>query len=172
MIRLWRWFCGTTYPCIFAKSMTAKDVWSPTTIYIKVLFLTGAYSGAHPTKPSYGLFSLVCPSYIIGHEWTHLIHLSMHLNINQLHCGNRTSTPRVLVRLPQCNWWILKWTMGNPIIMFVMAPEQTVYCVRLYISRVSCQKGPTRHAYAWQTGPFWQDTLDMTNFCCIYYLIK
>ena len=25
---------------------------------------------------------------------------------------------------------------------------------------VSCQKGPTRHAYAWQIGPFWQDTLD------------
>ena len=29
------------------------------------------------------------------------------------------------------------------------------------ISRVSCQKGPTRHAYAWQIGPFWQDTLDV-----------
>ena len=29
------------------------------------------------------------------------------------------------------------------------------------ISRVSCQKGLTRHAYAWQIGPFWQDTLDM-----------
>ena len=29
------------------------------------------------------------------------------------------------------------------------------------ISMVSCQKGPTRHAYAWQIGPFWQDTLDM-----------
>ena len=26
---------------------------------------------------------------------------------------------------------------------------------------ISCQKGPTRHAYAWQIGPFWQDTLDM-----------
>ena len=26
---------------------------------------------------------------------------------------------------------------------------------------VSCQKGPTRHAYAWQIGPFWQDTLDL-----------
>ena len=29
------------------------------------------------------------------------------------------------------------------------------------ISRVSCQKGPTHHAYAWQIGPFWQDALDM-----------
>ena len=27
------------------------------------------------------------------------------------------------------------------------------------LSMVSCQKGPTRHAYAWQIGPFWQDTL-------------
>ena len=25
---------------------------------------------------------------------------------------------------------------------------------------VSCQKSPTCHAYAWQIGPFWQDTLD------------
>ena len=25
---------------------------------------------------------------------------------------------------------------------------------------VSYQKGPTRHAYAWQIGPFWQDTLE------------
>ena len=29
------------------------------------------------------------------------------------------------------------------------------------ISRVSCQKGPTRDAYAWQIGPFWQDTFDI-----------
>ena len=29
------------------------------------------------------------------------------------------------------------------------------------ISMASCQKGPTRYAYAWQIGPFWQDTLDM-----------
>ena len=28
-------------------------------------------------------------------------------------------------------------------------------------SRVSCQKGATSHAYAWQIAPFWQDTLDM-----------
>ena len=30
-----------------------------------------------------------------------------------------------------------------------------------HVSMVSCQKGPTRHAYAWQIGPFWQDTLDI-----------
>ena len=30
------------------------------------------------------------------------------------------------------------------------------------MSRVSCQKGPTRHARAWQIGPFWQDTLDVS----------
>ena len=31
------------------------------------------------------------------------------------------------------------------------------------ISMVSCQKGPTRHAYAWQLGPFWQYTLDFRS---------
>ena len=30
-----------------------------------------------------------------------------------------------------------------------------------YDSKVSCQKGPTRHAYEWQIGPFWQDTLEL-----------
>ena len=29
-----------------------------------------------------------------------------------------------------------------------------------HTTMVSCQKGPTRHAYAWQIGLFWQDTLD------------
>ena len=32
---------------------------------------------------------------------------------------------------------------------------------KVHNSMVSCQKGPTSHAYAWQIGPFWQDTLDM-----------
>ena len=31
------------------------------------------------------------------------------------------------------------------------------------MSRVSCQKGSTRHAYAWQIGPFWQETLDVSR---------
>ena len=31
------------------------------------------------------------------------------------------------------------------------------------ISKASCQKGPTRHAYSWMIGPFWQDTLDMSD---------
>ena len=35
-----------------------------------------------------------------------------------------------------------------------------------HISMVSCQKGPTRHVYAWQIGPFWQDTLDMALSGC------
>ena len=30
-------------------------------------------------------------------------------------------------------------------------------------SRVSCQKGPTRYASAWQIGPLWQDTLELSN---------
>ena len=33
--------------------------------------------------------------------------------------------------------------------------------IPIHISMVSCQNGPTPHAYAWQIGPFWQDTIDM-----------
>ena len=35
--------------------------------------------------------------------------------------------------------------------------------VKLVYSRVSYQKGSTRHAYVWQIGPFWQDTLEMST---------
>ena len=40
-------------------------------------------------------------------------------------------------------------------------------CSNELISRVSCQKGPTRHACAWQIGPFWQDTLDIEDVLII-----
>ena len=40
--------------------------------------------------------------------------------------------------------------------------ESYTFCCSI-ISRVSCQKGPTRHDYAWQIGPFWQDTLDKSS---------
>ena len=33
---------------------------------------------------------------------------------------------------------------------------------------VSCQKGPIRHAYAWQIGPICQITLDMVTFLIGY----
>ena len=33
---------------------------------------------------------------------------------------------------------------------------------------VSCEKGPTRHAYAWQIGPFSQNTLDILSSCVTY----
>ena len=34
------------------------------------------------------------------------------------------------------------------------------YCHMNTYPRVSYQKGPTGHAYTWQIGPFWQDTLN------------
>ena len=57
-----------------------------------------------------------------------------------------------------CNVWSrlpnIEATVGIAKVPFV-----NVYVMD--ISRVSCQKGPTRHAYAWPIGPFRQDTLDM-----------
>ena len=40
------------------------------------------------------------------------------------------------------------------------------FVLNIVISRVSCQKGPNGHAYAWQIGPFWQDTHDMWVIQC------
>ena len=43
----------------------------------------------------------------------------------------------------------------------IVPSERGNLSLTITISMVSCQKGPTRHAYAWQIGPFWQDTLYM-----------
>ena len=39
--------------------------------------------------------------------------------------------------------------------------------IYIYISRVSCQKGPIRHASAWRVGPFWQDACGYV--CCFLF---
>ena len=43
------------------------------------------------------------------------------------------------------------------------------FAFSLVMSMVSCQNGPTRHAYAWKIGPFWQDTLDVICPVWIHY---
>ena len=45
----------------------------------------------------------------------------------------------------------------------ILIPEKNVTSTVLshQMSMVSCHTGPTRHAYAWQIGPFWQDTIDV-----------
>ena len=63
------------------------------------------------------------------------------------------------------------WTRNNVLLLismmikFKVCMVYIVYkytkCYNIHMSMVSCQKGPTRHAYAWQIGPFWQDTLDI-----------
>ena len=52
------------------------------------------------------------------------------------------------------------WYIGNEAYL----NETEAWIMRSFkktISMVSCQKGPTRHVYAWQIGLFWQDTLDI-----------
>ena len=39
--------------------------------------------------------------------------------------------------------------------------NSSIWLDLLHIWRVSCQKGPTHHVYAWQIGPFWQDNLEL-----------
>ena len=57
----------------------------------------------------------------------------------------------------------LIWISTSEFILRQVTGDTKVVMLSLirHISRVSCQKGPTRHAYAWQIGPFWQDTLDI-----------
>ena len=54
----------------------------------------------------------------------------------------------------------------EPILTYLVRMNLDYIIIVFLISRVSCQKGPTRHAYAWQIGPFWPDTLDIWVCMC------
>ena len=41
------------------------------------------------------------------------------------------------------------------------------FAMPLVLKMVSCKKGPTRHAYTWLIGPFWQDTLEAKALPCL-----
>ena len=61
-----------------------------------------------------------------------------------------------------CTITYIKHVMLNDVITFQCGGKfMNISFHFCEISRVYCQKGPTCHAYAWQIGPFWQDTLDI-----------
>ena len=47
-----------------------------------------------------------------------------------------------------------------------------MFIIVMHNMMVSCQKGPTGHAYAWQIGPFWQDTLDIRSMSLVKTLFN
>ena len=56
--------------------------------------------------------------------------------------------------------WMNKFYKENIFILTGISLK-LIRCGIIGILRVSCQKGPSRHAYAWQIGPIWQETLDL-----------
>ena len=63
--------------------------------------------------------------------------------------------------LHQC-WPLISGVIWHsPGINFKVSVQTSIQFHEFENSRVSCQKGPTRHAYAWQIGPFWQDSLGL-----------
>ena len=56
------------------------------------------------------------------------------------------------------NIWLLCLDL---LLMFITAGHNIFRDLVDPRSMVSCQKGPICHAYAWQIGPFWQDTLEV-----------
>ena len=65
---------------------------------------------------------------------------------NPAYCNNLNNAQTFQIKVLEFNWWCI-W-------------------------RVSCQKGPTCHADAWQIGPFWQDTRDLLNGCSIKHTVR
>ena len=71
----------------------------------------------------------------------------------------------IIIGLCSC----FKNTMIHDAICIVEIRIHDICCCRFIQRwRVSCQRGPTRHAYAWLIGPFWQDTLEIkpNDFSC------
>ena len=72
-----------------------------------------------------------------------------------------------------CEHFKEKWQLNiDPLVQdcsvsSALAVEMLLSCINPSIwtygfrSMVSCRKGPTRHAYTWQIGPFWQNTLEV-----------
>ena len=57
-------------------------------------------------------------------------------------------------------WRTPHWTLWSPV-RNISRHEQNGRYFASGISMASWSKGPTRHAYAWQIGSFWQDTHDI-----------
>ena len=69
---------------------------------------------------------------------------------------------RLMIRQLRFSWimvWFRWWLGARKGTSHYLTKRRPISATQ--ISRVSCQKGPTRHAYAWQIGPFRQDILDM-----------
>ena len=64
--------------------------------------------------------------------------------------------PPVYYPTRSANWYVF----GDYTFRFITTSPRVQW---VDISMVCCQEDLTRHAYAWQIGPFWQDTLDMGN---------
>ena len=60
----------------------------------------------------------------------------------------------------ETNGWANNWDAGVFRRHRAHCDVTVMLCASLF-PKVSCQKGPTRHAYAWPIGPFWQDTLSL-----------
>ena len=95
-----------------------------------------------------------------GYQWRQ----SSHNETRGFHCHNNRELFSFSIFLLHSSQRCMAWCNFSTLPSGLHSP---------YISRVSCQKVPTRHADAWQIGPFWQDTLDIsTDMSAQYYKLK
>ena len=81
-------------------------------------------------------------------------------------------TPHIYITLLGCDIASIEAeNQGCVIFVEIRQSGDGVY-TRYHISRVSCQKGPICHTYAWRVGPFWQETLDISYFIWIHNPIQ
>ena len=66
-----------------------------------------------------------------------------------------------------CGWYEMSLRLCDVTILII----QTCNILDPHIDGI-LPKGPTRHAYAWQIGPFWQDTLNMCGDTCTTKITK
>ena len=130
---LFRWWLGA---CLVAKS---AKCWSVKCVLLVIHILVEQYKGM--------LSSLT----IISKRFYSKAMVRKHLGLGSLNLRSLISLLRNFCFLLSSSnrfhiWWVSSQLSCNGICQ---------------ISMVSCQKGPTRHAYSWQIGPFWQDTINI-----------
>ena len=102
------------------------------------------------------------------HRHVYRIHMHVYGSFCLNWCRVRKRPSVITQQMISFVWTQQVWTLDGKV-PFMNCRLSTSLMIRSAllddISRVSCQKGPTRHAYAWQIGPFWLDNLDMKMIC-------
>ena len=143
----WFYICQGIQTMIFAMQWIRKR--RDYVYAIRLYELPSIYSGSFSKQRDYVLIPFKCNKHRIAQRWWNNDMCFRLLNLNW---------PGLYPWCDQAIYIFILFRIAIQWNLNAVATRSRALCKKP-ISMVSCQKGPTSHAYAWQIGPFWQDTL-------------